>query len=118
MYHRHCVDQNGQPRPLESLREGELVLPVNTHGGLLSFGAPWETPAMYNIIEAVEQLNGTAHGRQVKDAKRALVYGFILPRVLPHPHCSLSLSVLPFPPVGNGGIFSASAVAILGNGRY
>jgi hypothetical protein len=32
----------------------------------------------------------------------------------------LSLSLLPstFPPVGNGGIFSASAVAILGNGRY
>ena len=22
--------------------------PVNTHGGLLSFAAPWETPAMYS----------------------------------------------------------------------
>lgn len=67
--------------------------PVNTHGGLLSFGAPWETPAMYNIIEAVQQLNGTAGVRQVPDCKRALVYG-------------------------NGGIFSASSVAILGRGSY
>ena len=27
--------------------------PINTHGGLLGFGAPWEVPAAYNIIEAV-----------------------------------------------------------------
>lgn len=66
-----------------------FVLPVNTHGGLSSFGAPWEVPAMYNVIEAVQQLRRTAGDRQVKDARRALVYG-------------------------NGGIFSASAVAILG----
>lgn len=63
-------------------------LPVNTHGGLLAFGAPWEVPAMFNIIEACEQLNGEADGRQVPGARRALVYG-------------------------NGGIFSHSAVAIL-----
>jgi acetyl-CoA acetyltransferase len=63
--------------------------PVNTHGGLLSFGAPWETPAMYNVLEAVAQLTNNAVDRQVPNAKRALVYG-------------------------NGGIFSASAVAILG----
>ncbi|KAJ3276128.1 hypothetical protein HDV01_006301 [Terramyces sp. JEL0728] len=69
------------------------VFPVNTHGGLLAFGAPWEVPAMYNIIEAYTQLIGQAGGRQVRDASRALVYG-------------------------NGGIFSHSAVAVLGNGRY
>jgi len=63
--------------------------PINTHGGLLSFGAPWETPAMYNVLEAVAQLTQNAHGRQLPTPKRALVYG-------------------------NGGIFSASAVAILG----
>ncbi|CAK9043159.1 Uncharacterized protein MTH_793 [Durusdinium trenchii] len=62
--------------------------PINTHGGLLAFGAPWEVPAMYNIIEACEQLRGTATGRQVPSVRRALVYG-------------------------NGGIFSHSAVAIL-----
>uniref|UniRef100_A0A0D3JSQ3 Thiolase C-terminal domain-containing protein n=1 Tax=Emiliania huxleyi (strain CCMP1516) TaxID=280463 RepID=A0A0D3JSQ3_EMIH1 len=61
------------------------VLPVNTHGGLLGFGAPWEVPAMYN---ACDQLLGTAGQRQVGDVRRALVYG-------------------------NGGIFSHSAVAIL-----
>ncbi|KAJ3221674.1 hypothetical protein HDU81_010393, partial [Chytriomyces hyalinus] len=69
------------------------VFPINTHGGLQAFGAPWEVPAMYNIIEAFYQLTNTAGDRQVANARRALVYG-------------------------NGGIFSHSAVAILGNGRY
>lgn len=83
--YRHSEANNGVLPP--------DVFPVNTHGGLLSFGAPWETPAMYNIIEAVQQLNGAAGKRQVPGARRALVYG-------------------------NGGIFSASAVAILGDGKY
>lgn len=70
------------------------TFPINTHGGLLCFGAPWEVPAMYNIHEAVEQLSGRAVGRQVvPKPRRALVYG-------------------------NGGIFSASSVAILGDGSY
>ena len=64
-------------------------MPINTHGGLMGFGAPWEVPAMFNVIEAVRQLRRTAEDRQVNGARRALVYG-------------------------NGGIFSASAVAILG----
>jgi acetyl-CoA acetyltransferase len=73
MYSRYCVDRHGQPLPFDPSAIDD-ILPVNTHGGLLSFGAPWETPAMYNIIEAVQQLNGTASGRQVSNAKRALVY--------------------------------------------
>eukprot|EP00698_Gefionella_okellyi_P002523 TRINITY_DN12368_c0_g1_i1.p1 TRINITY_DN12368_c0_g1~~TRINITY_DN12368_c0_g1_i1.p1 ORF type:complete len:391 (-),score=64.88 TRINITY_DN12368_c0_g1_i1:183-1355(-) len=73
-------------------RDQPQRIPVNTHGGLLAFGAPWEVPAMYNIIEAVAQLRGAAGARQIPDARRAMVYG-------------------------NGGIFSASAVAILG-GKY
>mmetsp|Transcript_17911 Transcript_17911/g.49689 ORF Transcript_17911/g.49689 Transcript_17911/m.49689 type:complete len:406 (-) Transcript_17911:66-1283(-) len=73
----------------QSLDYSPDVFPVNTHGGLLSFGAPWEVPAMYNIIEACAQLSGSADGRQIENARRALVYG-------------------------NGGIFSHSAVAILG----
>ncbi len=64
------------------------LVPVNTHGGLLAFGAPWETPAMYNIIEAALQISGRCGTRQVPGVRRALVYG-------------------------NGGIFSHSAVAIL-----
>mmetsp|Transcript_29241 Transcript_29241/g.38449 ORF Transcript_29241/g.38449 Transcript_29241/m.38449 type:complete len:403 (-) Transcript_29241:790-1998(-) len=66
------------------------LFPVNTHGGLLGLGAPWEVPAMYSIIEAFEQLTGNAGDRQIPNARRALVYG-------------------------NGGIFSASSVAILAN---
>ncbi len=38
----------------------------NTHGGLLGQGAPWEAPAMYSLVEAVEQLRGKATGRQVE----------------------------------------------------
>ncbi|PJE51076.1 MAG: hypothetical protein COV29_02265 [Candidatus Yanofskybacteria bacterium CG10_big_fil_rev_8_21_14_0_10_36_16] len=64
--------------------------PVNTHGGLLSFGAPWEAPAMFSIIEAVEQIRGVAKGRQVTNPHSALVYG-------------------------NGGIFTSSSVVILSN---
>lgn len=68
--------------------------PINTHGGLQCFGAPWEVPAMYNVVEAVAQLAGAAGERQIfPKPKRALVYG-------------------------NGGIFSASSVAILGDGVY
>lgn len=75
--------------PLErQQQERPAVWPVNTHGGLLGFGAPWEVPAMISLVEAVTQLRGEAAGRQVEGAARALVYG-------------------------NGGIFSSSAVAIL-----
>ena len=67
--------------------------PINTHGGLLCYGAPWEVPAAFNIMEAVAQLRGNPLGRKVENCRRALVYG-------------------------NGGIFSASSVAIIGNGKY
>lgn len=78
----------------EYQRTGSLdSFPVNTHGGLLCFGAPWEVPAAFNVVEAVRQLKGEAQGRQIEKCKRALVYG-------------------------NGGIFSSSAVCIIGRGRY
>ena len=68
--------------------------PINTHGGLQAFGAPWEAPAIFNVLEAVAQLNGQAQQRQITPKpQRAFVYG-------------------------NGGIFSESAVAILGDGVY
>lgn len=73
---------------VESLLADPSFFPINTHGGLLCFGAPWEVPAMYNIVEAVDQLRGQARGRQIQDCRRALVFG-------------------------NGGVLSASAVAIL-----
>jgi acetyl-CoA acetyltransferase len=75
-------------KAVEALISDPKFFPINTHGGLLCFGAPWEVPAMYNVVEAVEQLRGQAKGRQIPDARRSLVFG-------------------------NGGVLSASAVAIL-----
>ena len=79
-----CGDSN--EARVELFRD-KSFFPVNTHGGLLTYGAPWEVPAMYNVVEAVHQLRGVARGRQIPDCQRALVYG-------------------------NGGVLSASAVAI------
>jgi acetyl-CoA acetyltransferase len=47
-------------------------LPVNTSGGMLSFGQPMNTNSL--LIEAYEQLQGQALGKQVPDAHRALVH--------------------------------------------
>lgn len=50
-------------------------LPINTHGGQLSFGQPDLAGGMSHIIESVRQLRHQAHGRQVKNAEWALVTG-------------------------------------------
>jgi len=47
-------------------------LPFNTNGGYLSFGQA--ANGMHMALEAVQQLQGTAHGRQVADAEHALVH--------------------------------------------
>lgn len=47
-------------------------LPVNTHGGLLSYAHAGVPGGMYHIIEAVRQLRGDCGDRQVKDASVAL----------------------------------------------
>lgn len=73
---------------VEELLSDPTFFPINTHGGLLCFGAPWEVPAMFGIVEAVDQISGRSRGRSISDCRRALVYG-------------------------NGGVLSASAVAIL-----
>lgn len=84
------LDEQEEPsdKHLSALLADKRFFPVNTHGGLLCYGAPWEVPAMYNIVEAVQQLQGQGAGRQIPDCRRAVVYG-------------------------NGGILSASAVAVL-----
>ncbi len=50
-------------------------LPVNTGGGQISFGQPGLAGGGVNLTEAVRQLMGEADGRQVPDAKNALVTG-------------------------------------------
>ncbi len=48
-------------------------LPVNVSGGSLGFGQLLEATGLQKVLEAVQQLRGNAKGRQVKNAKRALV---------------------------------------------
>jgi acetyl-CoA acetyltransferase len=61
-------------------------LPVNTYGGLLSFGHTGDTSGMSPLVEGVRQVMGSAGERQVKDADVALVhvYGGMMAE-----HCTL-----------------------------
>jgi acetyl-CoA C-acetyltransferase len=64
-------------------------LPLNTHGGQLSFGQPGLAGGMSHVTEAVRQLQGRAGDRQLKDCELAFVNG-------------------------NGGIMSEEASLVLG----
>lgn len=63
-------------------RIGTRKLPVNTSGGQLSAGQAGAAGGMNGLVEAVRQLRGEAAGRQVEDARLALVsgYGMVLYR--------------------------------------
>lgn len=50
-------------------------LPLNTHGGLLSYGHCGVGGAMAHLVEAMAQMTGRATGRQVPDASLALLHG-------------------------------------------
>ncbi|MDO8614839.1 MAG: thiolase family protein [Dehalococcoidia bacterium] len=50
-------------------------LPLNTHGGQLSFGQPGLAGGMSHVTEAVRQLQGRAGKRQVRDCELAFVNG-------------------------------------------
>jgi len=67
----------GQGGPFEE--ENDLTyrgnLPVNTHGGQLSFGQPGLAGCMSHVTEAVRQLQGRAGERQVPDCELAFVNG-------------------------------------------
>ncbi|TXL70183.1 thiolase family protein [Vineibacter terrae] len=50
-------------------------LPLNTHGGLLSFGHCGVGGGLAHLVETQRQLAGRADGRQVKDATVGFVHG-------------------------------------------
>ena len=52
------------------------VLPVNTYGGLLSFGHTGDACGMSLLTEAAFQVMGTAGPNQVQQADRALVHAY------------------------------------------
>jgi acetyl-CoA acetyltransferase len=54
-------------------RDGEM--PLNTHGGLLSYGHCGVGGAMAHLVEAHLQMTGRAGARQVRDASIALLHG-------------------------------------------
>jgi acetyl-CoA acetyltransferase len=61
------------------VREGYFnrdgTLPLNTHGGLLSYGHCGCGGAMAHLVETHQQMTGRAGSRQVKDASLALLHG-------------------------------------------
>jgi acetyl-CoA acetyltransferase len=64
---------------VELLERGRAV---NTSGGQLSAGQAGAAGSMHGLVEAVRQLRMAADGRQVRDARTALVsgYGMVLYR--------------------------------------
>ncbi|HEY2978222.1 MAG TPA: thiolase family protein, partial [Burkholderiaceae bacterium] len=54
-------------------RDGRL--PLNTHGGLLSYGHCGAGGAMAHLVETQQQMSGRAGARQVKDASLSLLHG-------------------------------------------
>jgi acetyl-CoA acetyltransferase len=68
-------ERGGSP---EYLRQGGLDAPAargfNTNGGMLSFGQSFLNCVMDQAVEALQQLDGTAKGRQVREPKVAMVH--------------------------------------------
>ena len=51
------------------------AMPLNTHGGLLSYGHCGVGGAMAHLVETQLQMTGRAQNRQVRDASLALLHG-------------------------------------------
>ncbi len=63
----------------ELVRSGHFsrdgAMPLNTHGGLLSYGHCGVGGAMAHLVETHLQMTGRAGTRQVRDASMALIHG-------------------------------------------
>lgn len=70
-----CAKGEGGPFVAAGSIELGGVLPVNTHGGLLSHCHPGNPGSMFALTEAVLQLRGQAGERQLAKADLALVHG-------------------------------------------
>jgi acetyl-CoA acetyltransferase len=55
--------------------DGDGAMPLNTHGGLLSYGHCGVGGAMAHLVETHLQMTGRADRRQVRDASVALLHG-------------------------------------------
>jgi acetyl-CoA acetyltransferase len=62
-------------RAREGHFNGDGALPLNTHGGLLSYGHCGCGGAMAHLVETHQQMTRRAGTRQVKDASLALLHG-------------------------------------------
>ena len=69
-----CAKGEGGSFVASGITRPDGALPVNTHGGMLSHCHPGNPGAMFALTEAVWQLRGTAEGRQVTNARNALVH--------------------------------------------
>jgi acetyl-CoA acetyltransferase len=59
----------------DGLFDADGKLPLNTHGGLLSYGHCGVGGAMAHVCEAHRQMSGRGGERQVRDASLALLHG-------------------------------------------
>lgn len=86
----------GRGRSAQRVRDGAFgadgELPLNTHGGLLSFGHSGAAGGMAHIVETCRQLGQRAGARQIAPRRRALLHadGGVLSA-----HVSLVLEALP-----------------------
>jgi acetyl-CoA acetyltransferase len=69
-----CAKGEGGP----FVADGQITyggkIPVNTHGGLLSFAHPGMPGALFHFHEVIQQLRGGCGARQIPDANTALVH--------------------------------------------
>lgn len=70
-----CAKGEGGPFVMGGRIRRGGVLPITTHGGLMSFGHPGVGGGLFHVLEAVRQLRGDAGERQVPGAEVALAHG-------------------------------------------